>query len=187
MSNAFDDMIRNRGPAEQLAADEARGEEALVKYLVKVFNLGLAARAEMARTWHSRHRVHALRIAVFNDRYPTFPFLLGYSRLGGKHVHRDPGAAEPSRFRKFSDVSFVEAYREFYDDNYHPKDLRKLGLVFPRRGFVHGMIIHNDDTEMFWASGLCWVYKSKKGQRLYVQPLNNVMEQVKKSRTWRPD
>lgn len=185
--NKFDDMMKNRDPAIQLAAEEARWEEALVKHLVRQFNLGAGVRRKLAKIWYDRHRAHALKLTAFNDVFSTFPFLLGASRLGGKHVHRDIDAAEPARFKAFSQVSFVEAYREFYDDCYHPEDLRKLGLVFPRKGFKHGMIIHNDDTEVFWTSGLCWVYKSKKGERLYVQPFNDVLNQVKKSRTWRPE
>ena len=188
MNNAFDDMMKGRSVAERRAAEEARWEEALVQYTLKQFGRNKPwIRRDMAKSWYDRHRVHALKFQVFNETFSTFPMVLGISRLGGKHVHRDTNATEPARFRKFSRVPFVEAYSQFYDENYSKQDLRNLGLVFPRKGFKQGMIIHNDESEVFWTSGLCWVYKSKKGQRLYVQPFNDLLAGIKASRLWQPD
>jgi len=187
VSDPFADLNKNRSQEQIRAANEAQWEEAVVKRTLKEFSLGPSTRREMAKIWHDEHGSFALKFSVFNAMFADFPFVLGTTRLDGKHVHQDPKATEPARFERFSQVPFVEAYREFYQDVYCEANLRKVGLVFPRKGFRYGMVIHNDDSEDYWSSGLCWVYKAKQGDRLYIQPFSSLLEGIKKSRTWRPE
>jgi hypothetical protein len=183
----FGDMNKNRSPEHMRAMDESRWEEAVVKHTLQRLGIDANVRRKMAEIWHREKGIFALKFSVFNDMFSTFPYLFGTTRLDGKHVHQDPKATEPSRFKKFAQVSFVEAYREFYQDVYNEADLRKVGMIFPRKGFKYGMVIHNDDTETFWSSGLCWVYKAKQGDRLYVQPFSSLLENIKASHIWRPE
>jgi hypothetical protein len=187
VSDPFGDLHKNRSREDVLATAEARWEEAVVRHTLSQFSLGSDVRRKLAMRWKEERGIAALKFSVFNDTFPDFPFLLGTTRLGEKAVHKDPKATEPSRFKVFRCVPFVEAYRDFYQQNYHPHGLRKLGLVFPRRGFKYGMIIHNDNSETYWSSGLCWVYKSKHGDKLYVQPFSQLLKSIKDCRLWRPE
>lgn len=144
--------------------------------------------------------VRELRFAAFNELFPTFPFRIGCHTLRGLPlpygdkktpmdywVHRDNQSVEPARFKKFNWVPFKIAYDQLVQQMANPADLRKIALVFPRKGFTDGMVIHNDESENYWHTGLCWVYKQADGSRLYVQPFTALIEAIyHQGRGWRP-
>lgn len=200
--NAFGRLHTQEAITEGEIRDrQLKFEHERTRWMLQQFNLQKYTNSlRLAGT--SIYNRNELRFAMFNNTFSTFPFLLGASILcgmpvnrGGKTtnlpssyaVFRDPDSTEPARFKNFGNVPFVMAYSSFYDSVASERETRKIGLVFPRKGFLHGMIIHNDESEMYWSSGLCWVYKSltdKKDRRLYVQPFSSVVDAIRKS-GWR--
>lgn len=205
MSNLFNSLHRQEAvEAGEVRNRQERFEHERVRWLLT--RLGLARRInELRAEFRDRYGRPGtlLDFSLFNNVFPTFPFLLGSNILagmpitrGGKTVtlpssyavYRDPESTEPARFRDFSNVPFVVAYSYFYRTVASDNETRKIGLVFPRKGFLHGMIIHNDESENCWRSGLCWVYKAvtdKQDRRLYVQPFAAVIDAIRKH-GWRP-
>jgi hypothetical protein len=176
--------LREVSAGKLKAIDEGRLETGLVRHTLK--RLSLRAERRLRDHWQAEHGERYLKFASFNDVFPTFPFLLGSTRLD-IHVHKDPKSTEPSRFKKFSRVPFVQAYEEFHADMVAEAATRSVALVFPRRGFKYGLVIHNDDSETYWERGLCWVFKGEK-HRLYVQPYANLLDAIyKNGHGWRPE
>jgi len=189
----------------RILAQEVQFEAARVRFVVRRFGLGAPVLRQLVEDWFRTTGRRELRFAAFHERYPTFPFYFGTHTLcglavpwtagavGGRtpynyHVHRDPYSTEPARYKKFEWVPFVIAYRQFYNSASAAASGRSIGLIFPRRGMVDGMIIHNDESEQFWTSGLCQVYKDPKTEkRLYVQPFAALIAAIyNNGRGWRP-
>lgn len=202
--NPFDAMNRkHRGGEEQRAVEDAKYEHGRVDHMLKRFKLTASRRAMMNARAASTGQAQ-LTFDDFNDRFPTFPFAMAAHRLRGVaclgkkgqatpddyQVHRDPNATEPARFKKFMRVPFVAAYLEVLAYRQDLADPRPLAMTFPRKGFLHGMVIHNDDSERYWHDGLCWVYKGEdegRAVRYYVQPFSALIEAIfDDGRGWRP-
>ena len=200
-AEALQRFMANRAGAGGAAADELRRFEAgRVGYVMKQLGLGPKLVNELYAYREALTGVRELHLADFNAVYTGFPVYLGAHTLrcmagpwpqptaADYCVHRDRFSAEPSRFKGFAKVPFVVAYQDFFNGAFHEANGRPLGLVFPRRGFQQGMIIHNDESERFWHEGLCWVYKMPRTEhRLYVQPFSYFMDAVRASGVCRPD
>ena len=166
------------------AIDAGRFEGALVRHTLKRLGLSHAER-RVRNLWHASTGDYYLKFSAFNTEFPSFPFLIGSTRLDVQ-VHLDKQSTEPARFKKFGAVPFVQAYEEFYADVSAEAATRRVALVVPRRGFRYGLVIHNDEDETHWERGLCWVFKGKK-HRLYVQPYANLLDAIySDGRGWRP-
>lgn len=202
MGDYFNDVVRNRGASEQRAINESQFEEARVRFLLNRLKLSQFKR-RLLDAWERQHSEKRLRLAAFNHVFPTFPFLLCSHRLRGVplpgrgdkvtpdsyQVHRDPASVEASRFKKFSRVPFVIAYQQMLEDLGEEAGERSVAMVFPRKGLLHGLVIHNDATEQYWTHGLSWVYKPPDSDdRLYVQPFSALIDEIyANGRGWRPD
>jgi hypothetical protein len=204
--NLFNELNSDEaGDRQRLTMEEDHQfEHERVKFTLQQLKLGHQTR-QVGKIWADAHGgKFELRFAAFNELFPTFPFLMGASRLRGiqivknnrvvrttphdYHVHRDPASAEPSRFKDFAGVPFRAAYEQFFNSVGIGDDPRDVCLVFPRKGFLHGMCIHNNQSEQYWTEGLCWVYKSPKTSvRLYVQPFKHFIEAIHgNGRGWKP-
>ncbi len=86
-----------------------------------------------------------VRFTEFNEANPTYPVLLGCSTLGGVKLHLEPTAMLPALINRFSSAPFVAAYEAFYDKVRDAAAGRVIGLVFPRKGVRHGMLIYAAD------------------------------------------
>lgn len=165
--------------------DAGRFETGLVRHTLKRLSLPKHAERQIRDRWKEEHGERYLKFAAFNVVFPTFPFLLGSQRLD-VHIHKDPKSTEPARFKKFTQVPFVKAYDEFYQDVAEEAATRSVALVVPRRGFKYGIVVHNDDSEMYWERGSCWVYKGEK-RRLYVQPYADLLDAIHRNgHGWSP-
>ncbi len=206
--NRFNELIGGgQTEDEKLGRALAKFEAARLRWLLARFKMMPHAARSLAQRNHERSGRWALTFDAFNELYDSFPFVLGASLLrrlvmpwpsktdaprrteAFYHLHRDPYSTEPARFKKFSWVPFVVAYQQFIATL--PADVvrrRKVALLFPRRGFKEGMVIHNDDAERYWEHGLCWVYKvPEQKERLYVQPLSALVESIYRGgHGWRP-
>ena len=183
--------------------DDQKFEEGQVRFTLQKFKLQFYAR-QMVEQERQQNGSNYLKFAIFNEMFPSFPFIMGASRLrnlpiirNGRtlaktpvdyEVHRDSASTEPARFKNFGRVPFQCAYQYFYDKASTDDDGRKVCLTFPRKGFLRGMCIHNDSSEEHWTSGLSWVYKMPNGSRIYVQPYSALLDAIHKNgRGWRPD
>jgi hypothetical protein len=184
MSGDFFREVVDEGKRQQREDSEARWEEALVRHTLSVFKGGPAQRRQLYEHWHrATGNDGVLRFSAFNNVYPYFPIVLGSTRLD-EPIHRCKHSIEPARYKKFTKVPFVVAYQDFFSERFVKGDLRSIGLVFPRRGFKHGLVIHNDDSETSWTQGSCWVYKTNKGVRLYVQPYLQLLNGIKEDKSF---
>ena len=193
--NPFSEM--NKDHAGELTARESTAwESTRVRHLLnKLGAAHLTARLQLAE--RGRTGTSDLTFNAVGDVLPNFPFLLRASTLRGIEVPYDDGktstsyavdrdwrSTEPSRFKDFRNVPFVvEFFRQF--EAIPPDETRACGLVFPRRGFVHGLVIHDDDSEIFWTSGLSWVYKLPKPRsnfpnrsKLFIVPFTTLILSV---------
>lgn len=183
----FGDMNANRDRSAQVASQAAQFEETLVKHMLARLKLS-EFKSELLGIWHSQHGEYRLKFASLNFKFPTFPFVLGSGRFEGDPVHKDRKSTEPARFKSFASVPFVEMFREFKEQVDAEAGWRNVGLIFPRKGFRYGMIIHDNEEESYWQQGLSWVYKDVKGDRTYVQPFTAVLDSIyDNGRGWRPN
>lgn len=121
-------------------------EEGKVNYLLSVFKLNARKVGGQLRDREDTERGRPdLTLRAFNDTYPTFPLVMGASRLGGVQLHLEKRAMLPALFKEFGQAPFVTAYETFYEANAGRANGRKLGLIFPRKGFKNGLIIYAAD------------------------------------------
>jgi hypothetical protein len=151
--------------------------------------------------WSQEYGQHELRFAAFQEMFPTFPFVFGCHMLQGLAVpwstkptpityavHTDTHSVEAARYTKFDAVPFVVAYKELYEQLATFANGRSIALVFPRKGFLHGMVLHDDQSEQYWPQGLAEVYKFTAGgrdRRLYRMPFTALVAAIA-SQQWKP-
>ena len=190
-----------------IGTKEQEFELSTVQYLIKQFGLRLHTH-EILDYQESMTTVRRLTLSAFNHVFPTFPFVIGSSTLcdvplpytssiskkkntGLNYlVHLDPYSTEPARYKKFDWVPFFIAYQNFYNHNMTANETRKLCLVYRRRGFVHGMCIHNDASEQYWPTGGAFVYKfthDGRDRRVFVSPFQSLVTAIwSGGHGWRP-
>lgn len=118
-------------------------EEGKVSCLLAAFKFNVRKAAGLLRDREEEERgTPNLTFRAFNDAYPTFPLLLGARRLDGVTLHTDTRAQLPALFKAFSQAPFVTAYEAFYEAVEGRAAGRKIGLVFPRKGFKNGLVIY---------------------------------------------
>jgi len=143
-----------------------------------------------------------LTFRAFNSRFPTFPIALSCSRnmaytdrKGNVVAARGPlhtlaEAVHPQWFKKFMSLPFMYAYREIWDSMVTERAFRPLGMVFPRKGFQQGLIVHNGDVEKFVPAGSsCHLYVGggDKKMSLVVQPFTGLLDHIHdKGNGWKP-
>jgi hypothetical protein len=120
--------------------------------------------------------------AEFN-RVVDFPmYLSAEPMMGATPIHRDPHAVHPMWFKSFRSLPFVKLYEERLESWCDSKQDRPLGMVFPRKGFLQGLIIHNGDWERFVSPhSSCHVFKGGKKHmmNLIVQPYIGFIDGLK--------
>ena len=128
----------------------------------------------------------------FNDRFPNFPAVLfGTALAGMEPLHRHSGAIHPMWFKSFRNLPFIS----FYEDALHvagseglsdTDGFRPFGLVFPRKGFRDGLILHNGDWEAFTADNSSFHLFKGKDFTLLVQPYAAFLDHVRDGISWTP-
>ena len=174
---------------------EIQYERTCVEYLIKGLHLPVSVRRELQSRENDETNQNRLTFHTFHEMFPTFPMLLGCSRLKGVKLHLDKHAMIPSLFKQFNEAPFVEAYEEFYEHMLSRangrSNGRSLGLVFPRKGIVRGLIIYSGDLDLQIPHSLLWTYTGgtrKALHRLYVRPFQQLVEAIhNKGSGWRPE
>ena len=190
-------MSNNKHPLSPLSVPDyddstvqiEKWESARVEYTIKRLKLG----SHVLKELHSQVPGGKLSFADFNNRFPTFPMLLAASSLHGeKPLHRHPKGIHPMWFKSFTGLPFIRFYEEELER--HKSDIfgdesRVLGMVFPRKGFAHGLIIHNGEWQTYLPKNSgCHLYQGGKikSMTLLVQPFTALLDHVLGGLHWEP-
>lgn len=113
-----------------------------------------------------------------------FPVHLhAYPMISETPIHRDPKAIHPLWFKSFLKLKFVSGFEEFFD-NFSDKKTKPMGIVFPRKGFAQGLIMHNGDWELFVPpQSSCHIFKGDK-MNLVVQGYSDFIDHVRDGLAW---
>jgi len=124
------------------------------------------------------------------NRVVNFPMRLAAEpMLGQRPVHRDPLLIHPMWFKSFQGLSFVRSYEEKFEDLGNPLGQLPFGMVFPRKGFLQGMLLHNGDWDLFVPpKSSCHIFKGgkKHSMNLVVQPYAGFIDHVCTGLSWTP-
>lgn len=120
--------------------------------------------------------------AEFGQIVSDFPMeLFCDPRKGCIPIHRDQKATHPQWFKSFKKLPFVEGYLNKLSSTRTDPN-KPLGMVFPRKGFAQGLLLHNGSHEDFVPPrGSCHLYKLDDGLHLVVQPYQTFVDQIKNS------
>ena len=129
-----------------------------------------------------------LAFGIFNELFEDFPLFLTCDNLS--HLpnpwHLLPSAVFLSWFKSFRTVPIVKAFKGKLEC--YPSETRPIGMIFPRKGFEQGMIIHDGPIEKLVPPNTGYfAYTGKKGKQyntLVVQQLAPMLDWVAK--TWKP-
>lgn len=175
----------------QEARADAEYQNRLVGFVLKRFHLERQER-HLRKRDEREGGAGDLKFSLFCDEHRTFPVLLGANPLRGTTLHTDPRCFLPQLFKNFDKAPFVTAYEEFFEQVADKADGRAVGLVFPRKGIRHGLVIHNgDDLDRRVFHGLVMTYHGgtkKERLNLYVQPFQTMIEALhNEGHGWRPE
>jgi len=124
--------------------------------------------------------------ATFNSRFPSFPVVLSANWLNGVKLHNRADCVHPKWFQSFSRLPFFRPFVELVRVAEANREVRPQGMVFPRKGIMHGLIVHNADSQTY--SEKCrsmHVYRGD-GIDLVVQPFSGFLDSILASRLWTP-
>jgi|TARA_R110000824_G_scaffold82768_15_gene207528 hypothetical protein len=165
-------------------------ESARVEYAIKRLKLGRHALRELQAVAPSGR----ISFDDFNNRFPTFPMLLSASSLPGETpMHRNPKGIHPMWFKSFKGLPFISFYEEelerYKAEVFGNDESRVLGMVFPRKGFAHGLVVHNGDWQTYLPQNSgCHLYQGGKvkSMTLVVQPFSGLLDHVLGGLHWEP-
>lgn len=119
------------------------------------------------------------------NRVVEFPMdLFGESLADDPPIHRDQRSIHPIWFKAFVGLPFVRYYEERFTEHVSKNPERPLGMVFPRKGFSQGLILHNGDWDLFVPpQSSCHLFKGgkKHSMNLIVQPFMGFIDHVRKT------
>lgn len=96
---------------------------------------------------------------------------------GKTPMHRDQKSIQPIWFKSFAKVPVFNTYLDMYLEYLAgTHDARPYCAVFPRKGFLHGLCVHNGEVTQSLQPGKSGhVYCSKSGFNLIVQPFDDFL------------
>lgn len=185
----------NKEALEAYSAD--RFEQTKVLFTIK--QAGERFKREMSKIHEVAQKQDnfLLTFRLFNQTFPTFPFRLYADSLQSLKapLHELPGSAFPNWFKTFTALPVVSMFADIFG-TLTPREQQEkpMALIFPRKGFKQGLVIHNgsDDYVPEGTSCMMFVGESRHGKkhhpRLFVQPYVNLLDAIyAHGRGWRPD
>lgn len=169
------------GGADDLAMAHAY-ERARVKYLMT--RCGLEPRIKALRGLHAeRYGTPGLSFELFDEMFPGCPVVFAADRLGGLQLHRDPKSALPDWFTRFSDLPFIAPFEAFLG-RVGDRRGRAAALVFPRKGFAQGLVLHTPLPGLCYPPGVHLEYSRpgstrRDGVVLQIRPFSALAEALK--------
>lgn len=171
----FDDLGRSSREQQEQAA-ELNFEAGRVKYLMGVCGFKPRDLNQVRAAAGGR-----LSFPAFHAEFPDFPYLLRASRLDGVKLHEDQKAILPRWFDRFLGLPFMPVFEDVLAEVWDTRNGRGVGLVFPRKGFAQGLVVHSAAALAGWSSGPCFAYKAD-GVRipcdLYVRPFSALVKEL---------
>lgn len=107
--------------------------------------------------------------------------------INAKPLHRDPRAIHPMWFKSFRNLPIVKQYEERFEELYRTFQGKPFGMIFPRKGFAQGLILHNGDWDLFVPTqSSCHIFKGgkKHAMTLLVQPYSGFIDHVREGLGW---
>ena len=105
-------------------------------------------------------------------------------------IFRDKKSVHPNWFKSFRTIPFVRKFEERLEEYLDNSDNSKpFGMIFPRKGFANGMIIHTGDWNVYvGCSSGCHLYKGSDtlGINYVVQPYRWFIRNMLTSGLWWP-
>ncbi len=169
---------------EESDQQASKWESSRVEWTLKRLKLDIQRKQLMAEAGFDRGftYINFARVA------PSFPVdLVAEPRRGQLPIHRDTKAVHPLWFKAFRGLPFVADYEARFEEC--SKEGRPFGMVFPRKGFLQGMVLHNGDWELFVPpQSSCHLFKGgkKRTMTLIVQPYQSFIDQIRNGLKWRP-
>jgi len=114
------------------------------------------------KKFERENRVDFLSFQWLNDLSCLPMYLACVHDLGKQPLHRQQKAIHPNWFKDFPKLPFIEHYVDLVK-NLPPIIDRPIVLIFPRKGFGQGLILHNGDLVDYlpFDTG-CHVYRMKE-------------------------
>lgn len=169
------------------AMGEADHEASRVNYILQVADLNAASVARKLMKWNQAETgKYALTFRAFHEHYPSFPMLLGSSRLDTK-LHLDPKAMLPAMFKNFRAVPFMTEYDELCRLKSGNEQGRTVGLIVPRKGMPKGLIIHGAGIESIPYQGLSMLFTEDGQEPVYVRSFAHLVAAICRPGGWLPE
>ena len=187
------DLLRRLGDEPREVGAARAYESARVAFVVNRCwpePLRKRTRARLEQLNAERYGARSLTFQTFNDEFPSFPVVLACDHLGGLQLHRDNGSVFPLWFARFPDLPFVAPFEASVDAARASLAGRGAGLVFPRKGFAQGMVVHTPVAGVTFRPGVCvvWTRPPERGGRehppVYVRAFSALVDAVAAS--WEP-
>lgn len=159
---------------------DARWESARVEYTLRCLG-----REKLLRELQRASTDGKLNFELLRQSLPQFPVALAAATFRDRlPLHRDPLAVHPFWFKSFRSLPFVAKYIELTKLRRSQTSCRLypplFGVVFPRRGFREGLIVHNGDWSAFVPAGVgAHLFKLSESETLVVQPYSAFLLHVR--------
>lgn len=114
-----------------------------------------------------------------------FPMeLCADAMTGHMPIHKDPKSIHPAWFKSFANLHFAKLFNEALDE-FVEKKTKPMGMIFPRKGFSQGLIMHNGDWETFLPPhSSCHLFRGDK-MNFVVQPYTDFIDHVRDGLAWK--
>jgi|JI10StandDraft_1071094.scaffolds.fasta_scaffold343886_2 hypothetical protein len=181
-SNPFSPLQSRLDRHLQCDAQAQKWEEARVSWLLKRLGLQNVAKDIRSRTANDR-----ILFADFNENFAMFPLqFVAEPLIGETPIDADRRYVHPRWFAGFLDLPIVRAYEEHFIRWRESDDKRPLAMVFPRRGFEQGLMLHNGGLNFIPTAGSAHVFSTgaTEGAWLCVQPYSCVIDHIHATMPW---
>ncbi len=164
MSHPFDELRRRTDADRETHNDEMREGSLVNRLLVRTYGATAARRRrDLLELSMERTGQHRMTFALFNELFPNYPVLLAFNRLGGIKLHADSRMMLASLIKTFAKTPVHQYFDDWLPTAQSMANGRNVGMVFGRRGFKYGMIIH--DGGLDFSRHLDTVISFKGGSR----------------------
>jgi len=184
--------ILNEGSIDAVREREAQEwESRLVLFTMTRAGLGDRKR-DFVREHRDRTSQPFVSFRAFNEEFSTFPVWLGGDKLQGiPPLHQYNKAVFPVWLKTFLRLPFIPAYEELHASLGKLANVKPVALVFPRKGFRQGLVVHNGDFHTFVPpQSSCHVYHGggRKPVDLIVQPYAGFVDHIyRRGHGWKLD
>lgn len=160
---------------ESAETTRANWEHARITHMLQVLRLP-SVKSRLQRAEGNR----TFSFEAFYAECPKFPMHLFFDNLPGSiPIHRDNKSVHPMWFKSFMSLPVVKLYKEKLSLCPWSGEDRPVGLVFPRKGFQQGLIVHNGSFDRFVSDGSgCHVYRQEGGSTLIVQAFTGFLSHL---------